>query len=89
MNYQPILIRISLQFIRDTAYHFPNDAAQLSIAEQRRIYDLMCRAFAAERPHHLSVVDVRPVWLVSAITVLAVVMRVLFIFTVVALSWVD
>ncbi len=57
MNYQTYLDKDILQFIRDTAYHFPNDAAQLSIAEQRRIYDSMCRAFAAERPHHLSVVD--------------------------------
>ena len=57
MNYQTYLDKDTLQFIRDTAYHFPNDASQLSIAEQRRIYDSMCRAFAAERPYHLSVVD--------------------------------
>lgn len=57
MNYQTYLDEHIWQFIRDTARHFPDDAAQLSIAEQRRVYDSMCHAFAVERPCHLRVVD--------------------------------
>ena len=57
MNYQTYLDERIWQFIRDTARHFPDDAAQLSIAEQRRVYDSMCYAFAVERSCHLRVVD--------------------------------
>ena len=39
MNYQTYLDEHIWQFIRDTARHFPDDAAQLSIGEQRRVYD--------------------------------------------------
>ncbi len=47
------------QFIRDTARYYPASATQLSIAEQRKRYNAMCRAFAACRPDHVKTADRR------------------------------
>ena len=59
MDYSDLIDSATWQFIRATARHYPADAAELSIAEQRRVYDAMCRAFAAGRPDHIKVVDSR------------------------------
>ena len=59
MDYSDLIDSSMWQFIRATARHYPADAAELSIAEQRRVYDAMCRAFAVGRPDHIKVVDNR------------------------------
>mgnify|MGYP007000372294 len=59
MDYSDLIDSSMWQFIRATARHYPADAAELSIAEQRRVYDAMCRAFAVGRPDHITVVDSR------------------------------
>ena len=59
MDYSDLIDSATWQFIRATARHYPADAAELSIAEQRRVYDAMCRAFAAGRPDHIKVVGSR------------------------------
>lgn len=37
-------------FIAETEAHYPSDASEKSVPEQRRIYDEMCRAFYRGRP---------------------------------------
>ncbi len=47
-------------FIRETARHYPPDAASLDIAGQRAVYDRMAAAFRAPRPSGVRVED-RPI----------------------------
>ena len=88
MNYQTYLDKRYMAVHPRYGPPFPDDATQLSIAEQRRF---MIRCATPLLSNGLAIYVLltagRP--LVCAITVLAVAMRVLFIFTVVALSWVD
>jgi acetyl esterase len=44
-------------FIRATEASYPPDTATLSIADQRAIYDRMCRAFAQSYPHGVTAQD--------------------------------
>lgn len=44
-------------FIAETDGHYPPDAVDRSIAEQRRVYDRMCRAFFAGYPDGVSADD--------------------------------
>ncbi|MDF1721121.1 MAG: alpha/beta hydrolase [Minwuia sp.] len=44
-------------FIAETDSHYPPDAVDHSIAEQRRVYDRMCRAFFAGYPDGISARD--------------------------------
>ncbi len=57
MDYSDLIDPVMWQFIRATTRHYP--AVNLSIAEQRRAYDAMCRTFAAGRPDHIKVVNGR------------------------------
>ncbi len=45
MDYAHLIDRETRDFINRTADYYPADAVDLSIAEQRRLYDNMCRAF--------------------------------------------
>ena len=59
MDYSTIIDEETRQFIHDTARFYPESVAQMSIVEQRRVYDAMCRAFAVGRPRHIKVADSR------------------------------
>jgi acetyl esterase len=45
MDYQTLIDAQTWAFIKATDAAYPPDAATLSIAQQRAIYDTMCRAF--------------------------------------------
>lgn len=44
-------------FIRKTAESYPEDAVQTSVADQRRVYDAMCRVFYQGRPAGVAATD--------------------------------
>jgi len=56
-NYALLIDRQTQQFIRHTQSWYPPDATELSVAEQRRIYDAMCREFHAGYPPGISSSD--------------------------------
>lgn len=56
-DYQTLIDAETWAFIRATEAHYPPDAVSLSIADQRRIYDLMCRAFHHGHPRGVGVRD--------------------------------
>lgn len=51
MDYERLIDEETWAFIRRTAESYPDDAVELSIADQRRVYDEMCRQFRQPRPH--------------------------------------
>lgn len=57
MDYDTLIDAETWAFIRKTEEHFPPETTRLSIAEQREIYDHMCRAFFAGYPDGISVRD--------------------------------
>jgi len=50
MDYGTLIDDETWAFIHKTAEFYPPDATEMSIAQQRRVYDAMCRAFMQERP---------------------------------------
>ena len=58
MDYETLIDAETWAFIRDTATYYPDDAVDLSITEQRRVYDRMCRAFHQGIPDSVTVQDV-------------------------------
>ena len=59
MDYSTIIDKETWQFIHKSARFYPESVAQMSIVEQRRVYDAMCRAFAVGRPRNIKVADSR------------------------------
>lgn len=50
MDYERLIDEETWAFIRRTAESYPEDAVDLSIADQRRVYDEMCGQFRQPRP---------------------------------------
>lgn len=50
MDYERLIDEETWAFIRRTAESYPDDAVQLSIEDQRRVYDTMCQDFRQPRP---------------------------------------
>jgi len=59
-DYQSLIDSATWKFIRDTDASYPPDTATLSIADQRAIYDRMCRAFHRGYPAGIVAED-RPI----------------------------
>ena len=59
MDYQTLIDAPTWAFIRASEAAFPPDSAALTIAEQRRIYDAMCRAFHQPYPPGVTAQDRR------------------------------
>ena len=57
MNYDEILDAEMHAFIADTAAYYPPDATNMSVAEQRAVYDALCRAFHQGRPEGVRAED--------------------------------
>ncbi|UWP98437.1 alpha/beta hydrolase [Aliiroseovarius crassostreae] len=57
MDYENIIDAETWAFIRKTEDYYPPDAIDLTIAEQRSIYDRMCRAFFEGYPEGVSAHD--------------------------------
>ncbi len=56
-DYARIIDDETWAFIRETAEYYPPDAVELTIADQRRVYDEMCRAFHQGYPDGVRVED--------------------------------
>jgi acetyl esterase len=56
-DYQSLIDAPTWAFIRATDAAYPPDTARLTIADQRRIYDEMCRAFARPYPDGVTASD--------------------------------
>ncbi|MEX0285470.1 MAG: alpha/beta hydrolase [Paracoccaceae bacterium] len=56
-DYDSLIDAETWAFIRDTAKYYPEDAVELSIEDQRRVYDEMCRAFHQGYPDGVKVED--------------------------------
>ncbi len=50
MDYKRLIDEETWAFIRRTAESYPDDAVELSIEDQRRVYDAMCADFRQPRP---------------------------------------
>ncbi|MCX8953491.1 alpha/beta hydrolase [Ruegeria sp. NA] len=50
MDYERLIDEETWAFIRRTAESYPDDAVDLSIEDQRRVYDTMCKQFRQPRP---------------------------------------
>ncbi|NOC91481.1 alpha/beta hydrolase [Ruegeria sp. HKCCD6604] len=50
MDYERLIDEETWAFIRRTAESYPDDAVELSIEDQRRVYDAMCQDFRQPRP---------------------------------------
>jgi acetyl esterase len=50
MDYERLIDEETWAFIRRTAESYPDDAVELSIEDQRRVYDTMCQDFRQPRP---------------------------------------
>ncbi|NOD62007.1 MULTISPECIES: alpha/beta hydrolase [unclassified Ruegeria] len=50
MDYERLIDEETWAFIRRTAESYPDDAVDLSIQDQRRVYDTMCQDFRQPRP---------------------------------------
>ncbi|AUQ73836.1 alpha/beta hydrolase [Phaeobacter piscinae] len=57
MNYERLIDEETWAFIRKTGECYPDDAVDLSIAEQRKVYDAMAAEFRAARPDSVSCED--------------------------------
>ncbi len=57
MDYERLIDEETWAFIRRTAEFYPDDAVDLSIEDQRRVYDAMCAAFHQPRPKGVQVED--------------------------------
>ena len=56
-DYESLIDTATWGFIRATAAAYPTDAVNLSIVQQRAVYDAMCRVFYAGRPKDVQVRD--------------------------------
>ncbi|QCO56140.1 alpha/beta hydrolase [Pseudorhodobacter turbinis] len=56
-KYDTLLDAQTWEFIRKTESFYPPDAVGLGVADQRKVYDKMCRAFNAPHPPGLEVHD--------------------------------
>ena len=56
-DYDALIDAETWAFIRATAEYYPPDAVDMSVAEQRRVYDAMCRAFHQGYPDGVEVTD--------------------------------
>ncbi len=59
MDYDAMIDSETWRFIRVSYSYYPKSAVQLSVFEQRRLYDAMCRAFAVGRPERIKVKERR------------------------------
>ncbi len=57
MDYERLIDEETWAFIRRTAECYPDDAVDLTIADQRRVYDEMCEVFRQPRPAGIEVRD--------------------------------
>ena len=57
MDYKALIDSETWAFIRETGRFYPDDAVDLGIPDQRRVYDAMCRAFYRGRPDGVGAVD--------------------------------
>lgn len=57
MDYSKLIDDEIWRFIRETEAHYPPEAVNQSVAQQRKVYDNMCRAFFAGHPDGLNVWD--------------------------------
>lgn len=58
-DYRQIIDAETWAFIERTHGFYPADTATRTVAEQRDLYDAMCRAFRAPRPDSVTVTDLR------------------------------
>jgi len=58
MDYEKLIDEETWDFIQKTGELYPDDAVDMSIEEQRRIYDAMAREFRVPRPDVVSVEDI-------------------------------
>ncbi|WP_027244334.1 alpha/beta hydrolase [Leisingera daeponensis] len=59
MDYERLIDEETWDFIQKTGELYPDDATDMSIEEQRRIYDCMAREFRAPRPDFVTFKDAR------------------------------
>lgn len=59
MDYERLIDEETWDFIQKTGELYPDDAVEMSIDEQRRIYDSMAREFRAPRPDVVSLKNSR------------------------------
>ncbi|KIC46923.1 esterase [Ruegeria sp. ANG-S4] len=57
MDYERLIDEETWAFIRRTNENYPDDAVDLSIEDQRRVYDTMCGNFRQPRPEGVSTED--------------------------------
>ncbi len=57
MDYERLIDEETWAFIRRTSESYPDDAVEMSVADQRRVYDAMCQAFRQPRPPGIDVQD--------------------------------
>lgn len=57
MDYERLIDEETWEFIQKTGELYPDDAVELSITEQRRIYEAMAREFRVARPDVVTVED--------------------------------
>ncbi|MCP5036928.1 MAG: alpha/beta hydrolase [Rhodobacteraceae bacterium] len=57
MDYSRLIDEETWEFIRRTADFYPPDAVTMTIADQRRVYDRMCRAFFQGYPQGVTATD--------------------------------
>ena len=57
MDYDTLIDAETWAFIRKTAEYYPDDAVELDVAGQRRVYDAMCAAFRQRRRDGVNAAD--------------------------------
>ncbi|MEO1107461.1 MAG: alpha/beta hydrolase [Pseudomonadota bacterium] len=57
MDYERLIDEETWAFIRRTAESYPDNAVDLSIEEQRKVYDAMCQTFRQPRPNGVETQD--------------------------------
>ncbi|MEX0307183.1 MAG: alpha/beta hydrolase [Ruegeria sp.] len=57
MDYERLIDEETWEFIRRTTASYPDDTFEMSIADQRRVYDTMCQDFRQPRPPGIEVQD--------------------------------
>jgi len=57
MDYDALIDAETWGFIRETGLSYPENAVDLSVAEQRRVYDTMCRGFHQSYPDGVAAQD--------------------------------
>jgi acetyl esterase len=57
-DYRALLDKEVWAFLDETARHYPPDAVDLSVGQQRAVYDKMCAAFDLGRPDNVTTQDI-------------------------------